>query len=221
MPAESGTVHAHFGSDVVQGDGMDIMRHHVSNDLLHTPHIPVYPHRLAGKCTVGCREHEWQEAEHFTQAPQFILGVHLEQGLAEMTGTLCPKLQGINGKGHSCQPVPYFGEEVNAMLHESGTECHHEIADATFVVRRRGVVYPMVVHGRRYQHHIAFRKRLEGVARHSCTSPLHHVIQFPRLVPVQFGFHADINPLVDEEKRVVVRFRQFVRYNSFFHDTFI
>ena len=75
--AESGTVHPHFGGNIVQRNGMNVMCHDVCADLLHTPHVALNAYRLAGKRVICCGEDRWQQMEHRAQTPQFIHSVHL------------------------------------------------------------------------------------------------------------------------------------------------
>lgn len=74
--AERRTVHADLGRNLIQRDGMDVMRHQISADLLHAPHIPLDAHRLPRKRMVGRGENDRQQAEHFAQTAQFIQVVH-------------------------------------------------------------------------------------------------------------------------------------------------
>ena len=72
-------------------------------------------------------------------------------------------------------------------------------------------------HGRRYKYHII---RLEGqhcVARYPVSMPFHDTIELPRIMSVQLRFKVCPYPLTDEEKRMVLRFRQFVWYYRIIH----
>ena len=59
------TVHTNLGRNLIQRDGMDVMRHQISADLLHAPHVPLDAHRLPRKRMVGRGENDRQQAEHF------------------------------------------------------------------------------------------------------------------------------------------------------------
>ena len=65
---ERRTVHSHFRSDLLQGDGVDIVRHDVCRDLLHPPHVPLDAHRPTGERVIRRRENGRQQAEHRAQA---------------------------------------------------------------------------------------------------------------------------------------------------------
>ena len=55
------------------------------------------------------------------------------------------------------------------------------------------------------------------VARRSISLSVNHVIQFPRVVPVQLRLDSCFDPLVYEEERVIFRFGQFIRDGGVFH----
>ena len=64
--AERRAVHADLGRNLIQRDGMDVMRHQISADLLHAPHIPLDAHRLPRKRMVGRGENHRKQTEHRT-----------------------------------------------------------------------------------------------------------------------------------------------------------
>ena len=97
------------------------------------------------------------------------------------------------------------------------TECHHQITDAPVRICRLRSVNPSVRHGGRYQYDVIVHEGLQGVAGHPVAVSLHDAVQFPCVVPVQFGLEGRLYPLVDEEERMVLRFGQFVRYYSVVH----
>ena len=97
------------------------------------------------------------------------------------------------------------------------TESHHQVADASVLVRTVGRILPAMKHRRRDQRRVALRKGLQRIACHPVALSVNDVIQLPRIVSVQFGFEARFHALVDEEERMVLRFGQFVRYGGIVH----
>ena len=196
---------------------MNVVLHHVCADLLHPPHVPLDAHRLSGERTVGGGKDDGQQAEHCAQTPQFVRSVHFGQCLTDRPRTFRPESQGIGRKGNTRQPVPQFGERLHAPLYQRMAESHHQITHASVLVRAAGRILPAMEHRRRNQRHVARRKGLQRIACHSAAPSVNDVIQLPRIVAVQLGFEARSHPLVDEEKRMILRFGQFVRYGGIFH----
>ena len=132
-------------------------------------------------------------------------------------GAFRPELQRVGREDDICQPIPQFGKRFHASLHQQVAESHHQIADAPVAVRRVRCVLPAVKHGRWDQRYVTCRKGLKRVARRSISLSVNHVIQFPRVVPVQLRLDSCFDPLVYEEERVIFRFGQFIRDGGVFH----
>ncbi|CCY39267.1 unknown [Tannerella sp. CAG:118] len=216
---ESRAVHPHLGSYVIQPDRVYIMSHDISTHLLHPTHIPLYPHRMAGKRAIRRPEDDRQQTEHLAEPSQLIQPAQPRQHAENHPGTLRPELQRHSRENDTRKPVPQLGENLDTPLYKTMTESHHQITDAPPLIRRRRVVLPMMMHIRRNQHHIPLPKRLQSITRRPCPTPTHHIVQLPRLMPVQPRLYPDIHTLVYEKKRVVLHLRQFIRDYRLFHHT--
>ena len=195
------------------------MCHDIFADLLHALYIAVQVHRFSCKCVVGGCKDERQQVQHFTCTAPFIDIVHFTHRLAYYGSTFRTEFQCVGGKYCAIQHIPQFGKCINASQDPVVAKSCHQITYATVCICRFWCINPLVRHRWWYQRHVMCCKRLHGVTCHSIAIPMCDTVQFPCIVPMQLGFEIYFNPLVDEEKRVVFHFWQFVWYCSIVHKT--